>query len=115
MGMFDTIICEYPLPIEKQKDVWFQTKDLENCLHTYTIKQDGTLWLKGPTSKQDDDFFGQREEFKDFFIDFSGTIEFYGFLDNKDFATFEAYFILGHLKDIALKQREKTTGDWNEL
>lgn len=44
MGMFDHIICEYPLPDGFDlPDAEFQTKDLDNTLATYTITADGKL------------------------------------------------------------------------
>lgn len=49
MGMFDTIICKYPLPMPSDPKGYvgsesFQTKDLENALLVYEIREDGTLW-----------------------------------------------------------------------
>jgi hypothetical protein len=49
MGMFDTIICKYPLPMPSDPKGYagsesFQTKDLENSLSIYEIRADGTLW-----------------------------------------------------------------------
>lgn len=51
MGMFDTIICEYKLPTPPEDGIFkasqdFQTKDLENILATYEIREDGTFWEK---------------------------------------------------------------------
>lgn len=47
MGMFDNIICEYPLPDNdmSDKDV-FQTKDLDNELAEYVITKDGCLFRR---------------------------------------------------------------------
>ena len=49
MGMFDDIVCKYPLPLPEDtkgfKSNGFQTKDLENALDLYEIREDGTLWL----------------------------------------------------------------------
>lgn len=56
MGMFDNIKSDYPLPKDKisqypdlasfnlQEEI-YQTKDLENFMYSYTIKEDGTLWI----------------------------------------------------------------------
>ena len=53
MGMFDYVDVQYPVPMPKDPKgyngsgaVGYQTKDLENCLSTYQIREDGTLWLK---------------------------------------------------------------------
>src|SRR4051812_34640485 len=46
MGMFDWVICEYPLPgenINVPSDHRFQTKDFECCMSTYRITPDGRL------------------------------------------------------------------------
>lgn len=49
MGMFDDIVCKYPLPMPEDtkgfKSAGFQTKDLDNALDLYEIREDGTLWL----------------------------------------------------------------------
>ncbi len=43
--MFDTIFCEFPLPIKKFQKNDFQTKDTPNqFLDLYKIKENGTLW-----------------------------------------------------------------------
>lgn len=46
MGMFDTITCEYPLPVAEHQDLEFQTKDLENLLDHYAITHEGRLIRK---------------------------------------------------------------------
>lgn len=58
MGMYDTVIIEYPLPMPKDPQGYkgegacgYQTKDLENCLSTYKIRKDGTFWLKKVNAK----------------------------------------------------------------
>jgi hypothetical protein len=43
MGMFDTIHCEYPLPVTEHQGLDFQTKDLECRLGIYTITREGRL------------------------------------------------------------------------
>ena len=51
MGMFDSIKCDYPLPITLEMVDWdidvqnldFQTKDLENLLDEYIITPEGEL------------------------------------------------------------------------
>ena len=50
MGMFDEIVCKYPLPLPEDtkgfRPYGFQTKDLDNTLDRYEIREDGTLWLR---------------------------------------------------------------------
>jgi hypothetical protein len=54
MGMFDSIKCELPLPLNKKeqvkfskvnwKDIVYQTKDLDCTLSTYIIRKNGKLY-----------------------------------------------------------------------
>lgn len=51
MGMFDTIVCKYPLPQPQNPQGYtgsidFQTKDLDNCLDYYEIREDGSFWIR---------------------------------------------------------------------
>lgn len=47
MGMFDNIVCEYPIDAPKTVTEW-QTKDTPNqYLSTYVITKDGKLQLDG--------------------------------------------------------------------
>ena len=50
MGMYDDIICKYPLPLPEDTKGYisngFQTKDLDCGLDCYEIREDGTLWLR---------------------------------------------------------------------
>jgi len=64
MGMFDSIECNYPLPLPLEVvdilpdpyDQEFQTKDLENLLDLYYLNEDGVLyWRKRKYEWKDDD------------------------------------------------------------
>lgn len=45
MGMFDDVICQYPLPIPEAQGFWFQSKCTPaQFLDKYEIRADGTLW-----------------------------------------------------------------------
>ena len=50
MGMYDDIVCKYPLPFPEDTKGYipngFQTKDLDCGLDSYEIREDGTLWLR---------------------------------------------------------------------
>lgn len=50
MGMYDDIVCKYPLPLPEDTKGFhpygFQTKNLDNALDCYEIREDGTLWLR---------------------------------------------------------------------
>jgi len=43
MGMFDNVVCKYPLPDAGANSIRFQTKDLECALWKYTITKEGRL------------------------------------------------------------------------
>lgn len=63
MGMFDSIKCSYPLPEVKGLQGWnlniqeieYQTKDMDNVLGHYYIKENGELWWKDQKFKWVDD------------------------------------------------------------
>ena len=57
MGMFDDIECKYPLPMPNDPKGYtgsnhFQTKDLDNSLSLYEIREDGTIWRKFVTKSE---------------------------------------------------------------
>jgi hypothetical protein len=91
MGMFDSIQCNYPLPLPLEivdifPDVYnqeFQTKDLENLLDNYILNEDGELlWVKKEYKWVDDeDAFlkGYMEKISEEIIpsNFHGILNFY--------------------------------------
>lgn len=46
MGMFDYLLCEYPLPLDGMTGVKWQTKDLTCELSTYRITAEGVLEVR---------------------------------------------------------------------
>lgn len=45
MGMFDDIVCKYPLPVPGANALRYQTKDTPmQYLDLYEIREDGTIW-----------------------------------------------------------------------
>ena len=50
MGMFDDIVCKYSLPLPEDPKGYcnnrYQTKDFDNAMDLYEIREDGTLWLR---------------------------------------------------------------------
>lgn len=81
MGLFDDIICEYPLPEVGEipvSDQDFQSKSLECSMWTYTISSNGKLLVYG------------RE------LDFHGDILFYGTV-NDSYRQYVARFSEGQL------------------
>lgn len=91
MGMFDSIECDYPLPlplevVDIMPDPYsqeFQTKDLENLMDTYILSEEGELlWIKKEYKwKDDDDSFlkGYMEVTKQEIVptNFHGILNFY--------------------------------------
>lgn len=91
MGMFDSIECNYSLPLPLEvidilPDVYnqeFQTKDLENLLDLYYLNEDGILyWRKRKYEwKDDDDAFlkGYMDVVEEEVVptDFHGILNFY--------------------------------------
>lgn len=47
MGMFDEVVCEYPLPDPTHNKIVFQTKDLVNELGRFKIAADGRIRYVG--------------------------------------------------------------------
>tara|TARA_A100001037_G_C15076403_1_gene601960 strand:- start:316 stop:894 length:579 start_codon:yes stop_codon:yes gene_type:complete len=90
MGMFDSITCEYKLPLPDDQGelaghnwgkVDFQTKSLGNLLNHYIIAKDGQLWesvLRYERSKDSDSLMkGCQAELERFL--YHGEINFYDF------------------------------------
>lgn len=91
MGMFDSIECNYPLPLPLEvidilPDIYnqeFQTKDLENLLDVYYLNEDGILyWRKRKYEWKDDDsafLKGYMDVVEEEVVptDFHGVLNFY--------------------------------------
>lgn len=91
MGMFDSIQCNYPLPLPLEVidvmpdpyDLEFQTKDLENLLDNYYLNEDGVLsWHKKKYKWKDDDstfLKGYMDVVEEEIVptDFHGVLNFY--------------------------------------
>jgi hypothetical protein len=91
MGMFDSIQCNYPLPLPLEVidvmpdpyDLEFQTKDLENLLDNYYLNEDGILsWHKKKYEWKDDDsafLKGYMDVVEEEIVptDFHGVLNFY--------------------------------------
>jgi hypothetical protein len=91
MGMFDSIQCNYPLPLPLEVidifpdpyDQEFQTKDLESLLDNYILNENGELlWIKKEYAWKDDDssfLKGYMEVVKEEIVpsNFHGVLNFY--------------------------------------
>ena len=135
MGMFSYIKCKKELPLTdelkglsvKWDELQYQTKDLDNCLETYIISEDGELleelieyeytYYTEEEKKQKDhkpwnivkDQKIVKQETKK--VDFHGKITFYETLDLNDeqsvWVDFDAYFVYGKLDKLELAKVEK--------
>lgn len=151
--MFDTITCKYPLPRPDNpmelKDfnfnsTSFQTKDLENGLDNYEIREDGSLWIRRTESERVEgdkkaksfiDRFGHMKLIKEWWepTKFTGVIEFYnsiGFDGEVDRDSYEkdywvefiATFVDGQITTVGLlkfegtnnAERKKRDAEWKE-
>ena len=133
--MFSYIKCKRELPLTdelkgltvKWEEAQFQTKDLDNCLETYIISEDGELleeiveyeytYYTEEEKKQKnhkpwnivkDQKIVKQETKK---VDFHGKITFYETLDFSDeesiWVDFDAYFVYGKLDKLELAKVEK--------
>lgn len=108
MGMFDYVICEYPLPCDVPKEVskhQFQTKDLECELDRITIDKDGKMWRSLCA------YDGKGSYDSPILMNYHGSLIFYTFLDdiNSEYNwwEFEANFNMGRLLNITLCKKEQ--------
>jgi hypothetical protein len=135
MGMFSYIKCKKELPLTdelknlsvKWNETQFQTKDLDNCLETYIISEDGEL-LEEVIEYEYTYYTEEEKRQKDYKpwnivkdqkivkqetnkVDFHGKITFYETLDLNDeesiWVDFEAYFVYGKLDKLELAKVEK--------
>lgn len=133
--MFSYIKCKKELPLTdelkglsvKWDELQYQTKDLDNCLETYIISEDGelleevieyeyTYYTEEEKKQKDhkpwnivkDQKIVKQETNK---VDFHGKITFYETLDFNDqesiWVDFDAYFIYGKLDKLELAKVEK--------
>lgn len=123
--MYDTIICEYPLPMPDDPKGYtgsedFQTKDFDQSLATYTIDVNGQLFIlrfEGewePGNKDSDSFIGKLGYFKTTKtwqeqLNTTSTIVFYDYIhsENTDydyFIGYEAVFVVGKITSVKLTE-----------
>lgn len=122
MGMYDDIVCKYPLPLPEDTKGYtvkqFQSKDLECCLGQYEIREDGTLWLRecdyevvggDPNGKTFSQQFETVKEIKVWWtqVKSTQTIRMYDYCHNNDgsydyYVEFEVVFIDGVINKVTL-------------
>jgi hypothetical protein len=123
MGMYDSIECEYPLPMPEDPKGYtgsygFQTKDFENSLDIYIIDKHGQLsierrdteWVQGnPNGKSFLEKSGYLKTKKTWLepLKDTCTIQFYDYLSSNKtdydyWIVYNAVFIEGKMKEIKL-------------
>jgi hypothetical protein len=123
MGMYDSIECEYPLPMPEDPKGYtgsygFQTKDFENSLDIYIIDKDGQLsierreteWVGGdPNGKSFLEKSGYLKTKKTWLetVNRTCTIQFYDYLSSNKtdydyWIVYNAVFIEGKITDVKL-------------
>ena len=137
MGMYDSIICKYPLPLPEElgeltqtqiQNATYQTKDLDESLSLFKVCEEGHLWLekiggyyeKGdPKAKSIIDRLGKFVQTDSTWIrqDRTCTIQFYESfrvsedqkdeLNNDYWLEYEAVFIDGKLNKISILEFSK--------
>tara|TARA_Y100001938_G_scaffold140893_1_gene209809 strand:- start:1941 stop:2534 length:594 start_codon:yes stop_codon:yes gene_type:complete len=129
MGMFDTVICEYPLPLpDEAKElnsppnwdkVLFQTKSIGvdeggffgGVMDSYTIEDDGQFYKDVLERDWETDEYGNSfiEERNNGIekVEFTGDLVFYTMHEEDEYdywVEFSALFWKGELKEIKLKE-----------
>ncbi len=113
MGMYDEIVCNYPLPTQSPFAI-YQTKSLDCMMGTYEIAEDGRLF------QTDGTFTGKLDPPE--LVELTGVVEFYNSnfaacafgqtftRDGEDFesVTYEATFHDGKVTAIVEIERERT-------
>lgn len=123
MGMYDTIVCKYPLPIPDDPKGYtgsddFQTKDLDLSLSNYTIDENGQLFVHRfegewePGNKDADSFIGKLGYFKTTKkwleqLNTTITVVFYDYQQSNStdydyFIEYEAVFVNGKITSVKL-------------
>ena len=123
MGMYDSIVCKYPLPMPDDPKGYtgsddFQTKDFDQSLGTYTIDENGQLFIHRfegewePGNKDADSFIGKLGYFKTTKkwleqLNTTITVIFYDYQQSNNtnydyFIEYEAVFVNGKITSVKL-------------
>lgn len=121
--MYDSIVCKYPLPMPDDPKGYsgsddFQTKDLDLSLSTYTIDENGQLFIHRfegewePGNKDSDSFIGKIGYFKTTKkwleqLNSTITVVFYDYQQSNNtdydyFIEYEAVFVNGKITSVKL-------------
>ncbi len=96
--MFDTIVCEYPLPDGKKFES-FQTKSLECLMGTYKITADGELF--GTRGWMFEVAEGEQDERQ---LHYTGAINFYTSDTDGTWCEYIALFLEGKLLSLTVAE-----------
>ena len=115
MGMFDTLKCEYALPITDEienklpnqnwSEIEFQTKNFSCALDNYLIEEDGEIYVEKIDRYLNENGEVQEKNFTVEKLDWTGEVEFYYnfFGDDQDYwIEFKALVWKGEIKEIEL-------------
>jgi len=129
MGMYDSIVCKYPLPMPDDPKGYsgsddFQTKDFDQSLATYTIDENGQLFIHRyegewePGNKDSKSFIGKIGYFKTTKkwleeLKTTTTIIFYDYIHSQNtdydyFIEYESVFVNGKITSVKLIKFEAT-------
>ena len=107
MGLFDTVHCDYPLPVAGANSLDYQTKSLDPAQNSYRIAADGQLLLtERELVMPDDKVSASREEAprEKPVSDFIGEMRFYSSWGpaGNGWIEWSAYFVRGQLRELHL-------------
>ena len=111
MGMFDTVVCHYPLPDTDLQGHSFQTKSLDSMLEHYTITPAGRLIYHAEVREPQKDetaplgFYLQVVDFWDEDTEFHGELEVYDRIGG-EWYEYVAHFTYGQLDKIERLSRD---------
>ena len=127
MGMFDTILCKYPLILPTEPNGYvssesFQSKDLDNTMGLYEIRENGTLWeekheykwIDGDSdAKKWSDRFGYAKSIRTWWdqVLFTNTIHLYDYQEHEngdyDYSIdYKIVFIKGVVSEVTISHFE---------
>jgi hypothetical protein len=109
MGLFDTVRCDYPLPVPGANLLSYQTKSLDLMQATYHIAINEQLLLieRGRFAPEPDTPTTTAALSGTPVSDFIGEIRFYSSWgpDNEGWIEWSAYFVRGNLRELHLIQK----------
>lgn len=109
MGLFDTLICKYPLPGNPPDVADWQTKSLGCTLDSYTISPEGRLLQHRPRF-WDEESYGPHPGASLHDEEFEGPVRFYTMTPDRAWWEYEAWFRGGVIRDIRIVAAGRPVG-----